>query len=65
MRDLITLAGLQDISSVDTPLEVNVKYHHEENNLFCDPTMFRQLVGSLNYLAITQPDISFTIQQVS
>lgn len=27
--------------------------------------MYRQLVGSLNYLAITWPDISFVIQQVS
>jgi len=27
--------------------------------------MFRQLVGSLNYLTITRPDISFAVQQVS
>lgn len=60
-RDLISLAGLQDSSSVDTLLELNVKYRRGEGDLLPDPTIFRQLVGSLNYLAITRPDISFAV----
>lgn len=60
-QDLIALAGLQ----VDTPLEVNVKYHSAEGKLLSDPSLYRQLVGSLNYLTITRPDISFVVQQVS
>ena len=39
-QDLISLAGLQDSSSVDTPLELNVKYHREKDDLLPDPTMF-------------------------
>ena len=62
---MITLVGLQDTSSSDTPLEVNTKYRSEEGDLLLDPTVFRQLVGSLNYLTITRPDISFVVQQVS
>ena len=64
-QDLHNLAGLQDASSVDTLLEVNTKYRHEEGNFISNPTIFRQLVGSLNYLTITRPDISFVVQQVS
>ncbi|XP_047255214.1 uncharacterized mitochondrial protein AtMg00810-like [Capsicum annuum] len=64
-QDLISLAGLQDSCSVDTPLELNVKYYREEGDLLPDPTIFRQLVGSLNYLTITRSDISFAVQQVS
>ena len=64
-QDLITLAGLQDTSSSDTPLEVNTKYRSEEGDLLLDTTVFRQLVGSLNYLTITRPNISFAVQQVS
>ena len=64
-QDLISLADLQDSSSVDTSLELNVKYRREEGDLLPDPTIFWQLVGSLNYLTITRPDISFAVQQVS
>lgn len=64
-QDLVSLAGLQDSSLVDTPLEVNVKYHMEEGELLSDPSLYRQLVGSLNYLTITRPDIAFAVQQVS
>ena len=46
-------------------MEVNLKLHHENGGLLPDPSMYRQLVGSLNYLTITQLDISFVVQQVS
>ncbi|XP_047258414.1 uncharacterized mitochondrial protein AtMg00810-like [Capsicum annuum] len=60
-----TKLGLQDSSSVDTPLELNVKYRREEGNL-PDPTIFwHLLVGSSNYLTITKPDITFAVPQVS
>ena len=42
-----------------------MKYQSEEGDLLSDPTVFQQLVGSLNYLTITRPDISFVVQQVS
>lgn len=64
-RDLISLAGLQDGRSVDTPLEVNVKYRRDDGDFLSDPSLYRRLVGSLNYLTITRPDISFAVQQVS
>lgn len=35
-QNLITLAGLQDTSSVDTPLEVNTKYLRDEGDLLSE-----------------------------
>jgi hypothetical protein len=46
-------------------MEVNLKLHQEGGDPLSNPSMYRQLVGSLNYLTITRPDISFTVQQVS
>ncbi|KAK0597672.1 hypothetical protein LWI29_027447 [Acer saccharum] len=45
-QDLINLASLQDSSSMDTPMKVNVKYRSEEGDLLSDPTVFRQLVAT-------------------
>lgn len=63
-QELLHLASLQD-TSVDTPLDVNIKYRREEGNLIFDPTIFQQLVRGLNYLIITHSDISFAIQQAN
>jgi hypothetical protein len=59
------MAGLQLANLVDTPLEVNVKYHRDDGDLLPNPLLYRQLVGSLNYLTITRLDISFVVPQVS
>ncbi|KAL6323418.1 hypothetical protein AAG906_038987 [Vitis piasezkii] len=65
IQDLITLASLEDTSSVDTPMEINVKYRKDEGDLLDDPTLYRRLVGSLIYLTTTRPDISYAVHQVS
>ena len=65
IQDLITLASLEDTSSINNPMEVNVKYMKDEGDLLDEPTLYRHLVGSLIYLTTTRPDISYTGHQVS
>jgi len=64
IQDLIKLAGLAGTTSVDTPMEVNVKYKKDEGDLLPNPT-HRRLVGSLIYLTTTRPDILYVVHQVS
>nr|KYP67068.1 Retrovirus-related Pol polyprotein from transposon TNT 1-94 [Cajanus cajan] len=59
--DLIQLASLTNATAVDTPMEVNVKLRWDEDELLQDPTLYKKLVGSLIYLNITRPDISFVV----
>lgn len=54
MIELISLVGLQGSTSVDTLMEVNAKFRKDEGGLLPDPTLYRQLVESLNNLTITQ-----------
>jgi hypothetical protein len=42
-----------------------VKYRRDEGELLLDPFLYRQLVGSLIYLTITRPDISYVVHIVS
>ncbi|RVW99372.1 Retrovirus-related Pol polyprotein from transposon RE1 [Vitis vinifera] len=65
IQDLITLAGLEDTSSVDTPMEVNVKYRKDKGDLLDGLTLYQRLVGNLIYLITTRPDISYAVHQVS
>jgi len=50
---------------ISTPMDANVKLCAHEGNDLEDATMYRQLVGSLIYLTMTRPDISFAVGVVS
>ena len=65
IQDFITLAGLEDTSSVDTLMEINVKYRKDERDLLDDPTLYLRLLRSLIFLTTTRPDISYVVHQVS
>ena len=41
-----------------------MKYHKDEGELLPNPFLYRQLVGSLIYLTITRPDISYALHIV-
>ncbi|KAL9250922.1 Retrovirus-related Pol polyprotein from transposon RE1-like protein [Drosera capensis] len=63
--DLISRGGITDVKIADTPLEANVKLRPTDGKLLKDPTHYCQLVGSLIYLTVTRPYISYAIHLVS
>ena len=42
-----------------------MKFRRDEGELLPNPFLYRQLVGSLIYLTITRPDISYVVHIVS
>ena len=54
-----------DCKPVDTPMDLNVKLVPSQGELLRDLGRYRRLVGKLNYLTITRPDISFPVSVVS
>ncbi|XP_026430006.1 uncharacterized protein LOC113326504 [Papaver somniferum] len=63
--DILQRARLTDNKTANTPLELNSKINPFDRKILSNPTLYRQLVGSLNYLTITQPDINHVVHIVS
>eukprot|EP00253_Pinus_taeda_P029695 PITA_29695 len=59
--DLLNRFGMTECNPLTTPMEQNLKLTSTEGKEFEDAIKYRQLVGSLNYLTTTRPDISFAI----
>lgn len=50
---------------VSTPLNSSVILTSEDRSTSIDPTPYRRLVGGLQYLAFTRPDVSFVVNKLS
>ena len=58
---------MMDCKSMATPMVSNLKKLHDFDigSDLVDPTMYRQLIGSLIYLVHTRLDICFTVNALS
>jgi hypothetical protein len=63
--DLISRAGITNSKIVDTPIEYNNRLNTHDREPLPNATLYRQLVGSLVYLTVTRPDISYAVHIVS
>ena len=67
--ELLSQAGLTDSKTVDipvdTPVELNAHLTPSGGKPLSNPSLYKCLVGSLVYLTVTHPEISYVIHQVS
>ena len=61
--DILRRFGMMDYKSMSTSMMMNLKKLSDVvvDSDLVDPTMYRQLVGSLMYLVNTRPDICFLV----
>ncbi|KAL4023389.1 hypothetical protein IC575_017141 [Cucumis melo] len=59
--DLLSRSGITDSATFSTPLDPNVRLTPFDGVPLDDPTLYRQLVGSLIYLTVTRPDIAYAV----
>ncbi|XP_071729058.1 uncharacterized mitochondrial protein AtMg00810-like [Rutidosis leptorrhynchoides] len=63
-HDILTREKLLEAKPSATPL-ATAELFTSTGTKFADPTQYRSLVGALQYLTITRPDISYAVNQVS
>ena len=64
-KELLRDCGFSIKHHAATPLPLNCKLLPDEGPLLDDPTIYRILVGKLNFLTNTRPDLSFSVQTLS
>lgn len=64
-KELLQNSGISHFKKAVTPLPFNLKLHVDDSPLYSNPTHYRSLVGKLNFLTNTRPDLSFTVQTLS
>jgi len=63
--DLLTETGKLGAKPCSAPMVTNTQLTAEDGEPFADPEMYRRLVGKLNYLTVTHPDIACPVSIVS
>ncbi|GKV35759.1 hypothetical protein SLEP1_g43979 [Rubroshorea leprosula] len=62
--DLLARTGMFDCNAAATPLSPRQKLAASDSPPYLDSTKYRSIVGALQYLTFTRPDIAFAVHQV-
>jgi hypothetical protein len=60
--EILQRLGMMDCKSMATPMLTNLKLLSDSSSDLVDPTMYRQLIGSLMYLVNTKLNICFAVK---
>ncbi|XP_061359619.1 uncharacterized mitochondrial protein AtMg00810-like [Gastrolobium bilobum] len=65
ITDLLEKAKMNSAKSMPTPMLTGQKLYMEGDTAFSDPTLYRSIVGGLQYATITRPNLSYAVNKVS
>lgn len=65
IRDLLAKANMSEAKPIGTPMVASVKLskHGSDTLVDPDPSFYRSIVGALQYVTITRPEISFSVNK--
>lgn len=63
--DILRDSGMIETKPCESPMVPNIKLKADDGDSLENPEKYRRVVGKLNYLTITRPDIAFPVSVVS
>ena len=65
IRDLLAKSSMDGAKDVTTPLSTSAPLKLADGSSPVNPTEYRSMIGALQYLSLTRPDISFAVNKLS
>lgn len=65
ITDLLSQYRMEGAKETVTPMSSSTRLTHRDGSGTVDSTPYRQLVGGLQYLCVTRPDICFAVNRLS
>jgi histone deacetylase 1/2 len=62
--ELLERANMINCHPIATPVDTNSKLSAQDGRKVADPSHYRSIVGALQYLTLTRPDLSYAVQQI-
>jgi hypothetical protein len=62
--DLLQKTNMLTAKTVTSPMSSSTTLSRFDGEAFDDPSLYRSIVGSLQYLSLTRPDVSFAVNKV-
>ncbi|XP_031253031.1 secreted RxLR effector protein 161-like [Pistacia vera] len=63
--DLLLKTKMLEANACSTPMALGTKLFPNDSPPFDHPSLYRSTIGALQYLTLTRPDISFTVNKLS
>lgn len=57
--------GFSDCKPSSIPMEPKIHLSHDDGVLLPDSKQYRKLIGKLQYLTVTRPDITFVVSKLA
>lgn len=64
IRDLLCKAHMEDSAPIGSPMVSSCRLSKYGSDTMTDPTLYRSIVGALQYATLTRPDIAFSVNKV-
>ena len=65
VRELLDHTRISSAKDVSTPLSTTQSFQLVDGTVIVDRSKFRRIIGSLQYISLTRPDISFAVNKLS